>query len=84
MEQIKMKNNIRKWYVGEYQHDSLGEEINEDITFMDLFETLDSYGDIYKALGIGDSVIRERVFQKLAEIMEVDYSYIYEQWLLCK
>jgi hypothetical protein len=27
-------------------------------------------------------LIRERVFTKLAEIMEVDYDYIYYQWLL--
>lgn len=84
MKNIKIKNEIKKWYVGEYQNDSLGEEINESVTFEDLFNTLDSYGDVYKLLGVGDSVIRERVFEKLAEIIEVDYNYIYEQWLLCK
>lgn len=80
------KNNIKikDWYVKEYATDELGENINENITFEDLFNTLDNYGDVYKLLGVGDSVIRERVFEKLAEIMEVDYDYIYEQWLKCK
>ena len=43
---------------------------------------LDTYKDIYEVVGVGDSVIRERIFVKLAEIMEVDYDYIYNQWLL--
>ena len=28
-----------------------------------------------------DTIVRERIFIKLAEIMNVDYDYIYEQWL---
>lgn len=73
---------VRDWYLLEYPADHLGEEINESITFMDLFHVLDRYQDVYEFLGAVDSVIRERVFTKLAEIMEVDYSYIYDQWLL--
>ena len=55
--------------------------INNKITFEDLFIVLDTYKDVYEALNVWDSVIRERVFGKLAEIMKVDYDYIYEQWL---
>lgn len=75
---------VKQWYLENYASDELGQEINENITFKDIFETLDSYGDVYETLGVGDSVIRERVFIKLAEIMEVDYDYIYNQWLLGK
>lgn len=78
------KEKIKEWYLKEYPNDQLGNEINEKITFLDVFETLDSYGDVYELIGIGDSVIRERTFLKLAEIMQVEYNYIYEQWLLCK
>jgi len=59
--------------------------MNENATFEGLFETLDSYKDVYEYIfnnGYGDSVVRERVFSKLASIMDVDYSEVYEQWLL--
>ena len=49
------------------------------------FEVLDAYEDVYVYLGEGiDSVIRERIFQELADIAEVDYEYIYDQWLLAE
>ena len=76
-----MKTKIKEWYIKEYPTDELGMEINNDITFDDLFVVLDTYKDVYKALNVLDSLIRERVFCKLAEIMNVDYDYIYSQWL---
>lgn len=78
---ITKKTKIKEWYVNKYPTDELGTEINNEITFEDLFVVLDTYKDVYKALGVGDSIIRERVFDKLAKIMQVDYNYIYEQWL---
>lgn len=72
---------IRDWYMSEYD-DPLGEEIDETVTFLDLFEALDHYRDVYDVIGVGDSVIRERCFCKLSEIMECDYDYIYDQWLM--
>lgn len=77
------KSLVKEWYIKEYSTDDLGREINEEITFYDIFYALDRYKDIYEILGVEDSVIRERVFQKLADIMKVEYNYIYEQWLLC-
>lgn len=76
--------NIKKWYKKEYPDDNEAKELKNDTTFKGLFEALDSYKNVYNYLGDGiDSVIRERCFQKLAEIMQVEYSYIYDQWLLC-
>lgn len=77
------KSLVKEWYIKEYSTDDLGREINEEITFYDIFYALDRYNDIYEVLGVEDSVIRERVFQKLADIMKVEYNYIYEQWSLC-
>jgi len=37
--------------------------------------------DMYAEMGTADSVIRERCFEKLAEIMNVEYSVIYDKWL---
>lgn len=75
-------SKVKEWYLKEYSTDELGKEIKDDITFYDIFYALDTYKDIYETIGVGDSVIRERIFMKLAEIMKVDYNYIYNQWLL--
>lgn len=75
------KTRIKDWYCKEYPTDELGVEINSEITFEDLFIMLDTDKDIYEALGVGDSIIRERVFDKLADIMKVDYDYIFDKWL---
>lgn len=79
-----METNIKKWYLENYSSDELGQEIDEKATFYDLFYTLDREKDIYELLGDIDSIIRERVFEKLAEIMDCSYNYIYEQWLRTK
>lgn len=74
-----MKTKIKEWYIKEYPTDELGVEIDDDVTFEDLFESLDK--NVYETLGVGDSIVRERVFDKLAKVMNVDYDYIYKQWL---
>lgn len=77
----KAQEKIKTWYNTTY-NDDLGQEIKDDVTFYGLFETLDRHKDVYEYLGENiDGIVRERIFEKLAEIMEVDYNYIYEQWL---
>lgn len=72
---------IKEWYRETYPTDDLGKEIKDGVTFMNLFETLDAKEDVYKTLNVNDSVVRERCFKKLAEIMNTDYEYVYNQWL---
>ena len=74
--------NIRDYYVRNFPSDELGIEINSKATFEGLFRVLDNYGDVYHYIGVADSLIRERCFEKLAEIMGVDYNEIYNQWLM--
>ena len=81
---VLAEDKVKDWYCKEYPTDDLGKDIREDITFWDVFDCLDNYMDIYDCLGVWDSIVRERVFAKLAEIMEVDYNYIYDQYLLTK
>lgn len=81
MEENRLKLNVKEWYRGEYPTDDLVEEIKDTITFEDIFEALDNYRDIYNEIGTTDSLVRERIFNKLATLMEVDYDYIYDQWL---
>ena len=71
---------VKPWYMKEYPDDDMGEDIDDGLTFEDIFQCLDSYDDIYKYIP-GDSIIRERIFSKLAELMDVDYDYVYDQWL---
>lgn len=83
--QCAENTNIKSWYKKDYPDDELGEAINEKITFYDLFETLDRRKSVYKLLGDDiDSIVRERIFEKLANIMDVKYEYIYDQWMLCE
>lgn len=81
MEENRLKLNVKEWYRGEYPTDDLVEEIKDTVTFEDIFEALDNYRDIYNEIGTTDSLVRERIFNKLATLMEVDYDYIYDQWL---
>lgn len=76
-----MNTKIREWYLKNYPTDDLGVEIKENITFNDMLKTLNTCKDVYNALGVTDSIIRERVFEKLSELLEKDYDYIYGLWL---
>lgn len=76
--------NIKQWYQATYPTDEFSDYISDKPSFEDLFNLLDNYGEFYSFMftdGFVDSVIRERIFSKLAEIMDVPYVYIYEQWL---
>lgn len=73
---------IKNYYLQNFPTDELGLEINPEATFEGLFETLDRYRDVYEYIGVHDSLVRERVFEKLAEVMEVPYNEVYEQWMI--
>ena len=72
---------IKEWYMENYTTDDLGQEINEKATFEDLFKALENNTDIYDLIGVGDSVIRERLFKELASIKGIKYNDIYNMWL---
>lgn len=76
-----MKQKIRKWYMSEYPTDDLGAYINSKVTFSDVLNGMRKKIDFYNILGAGDSIVRERVFQKMSEILDCDYNYIYRIWL---
>lgn len=82
---INEKTNVREWYIETYPDDrEMGETLNEETTFYDVFYALDTYEDVYDVIGgDADSVVRERVFEALAKIMNTDYEEIYDQWLKC-
>ncbi|MBQ8082245.1 MAG: hypothetical protein IJ240_10175 [Clostridia bacterium] len=77
-----METSVRDWYTATFPEDDLGPDMNMELTFQGLFDALDSYQDVYKTLGVGDSLVRERCFEELAQIIGTEYSYIYDQWLM--
>lgn len=73
-------NNIKEWYKATYKDDELGDCIN-DVSWSDLWAGLCKGTEVYDILGVGDSVVRERVFEELADILECDYNVVYCTWL---
>jgi hypothetical protein len=72
---------IREFYLANYPSDDLGLELNETPTFAGLLNQLIVGGDVYRYIGVGDSIIRERLFERLAEELNVKYDYVYNLWL---
>lgn len=73
--------NIREFYVKNYPTDDLGMSINPKATFAGLLNQLIVNGDVYEYIYVYDSIVRERLFERLAEELEVSYEYVYKLWL---
>ena len=74
--------NIREYYVEAFPTDELGIEINPSATFEVLVDVLNNYGDVYQYIGVSDSIVRERCFEKLSELTNTEYDVIYDLWLM--
>ena len=72
---------VREWYVAAFPNDELGWEINADATFDGVQKAVDEGADVYALLEVNDSLIRERVFDKLSDITGVPYDDIFEKWV---
>ena len=69
------------WYRNKYPTDECGGDIREGLTFGDLWDCLKTGADFYACSGAYDSVVRERLFEKLAEIFNVTYDFVYGMWM---
>ena len=76
-----MDRKIKDWYVSEFPHDDLGYEIRKGATFQGVVDVMRRRGDLYGYIGVDDSVIRERIFDKIAGIMGIPYDAIYDLWI---
>jgi hypothetical protein len=72
---------IREYYLTKYPTDELGVELNETPTFAGLLNQLIVGGDVYRYIGVADSIVRERLFERLAEELNVKYDYVYDLWI---
>jgi len=73
--------NIREFYVKNYPSDDLGSGIYAEATFDGLGKTLINCHDVYEYLNVYDSIVRERLFEKLSLILNCEYEVVYNQWL---
>ena len=73
--------NLKEFYLKKYPTDDMGSEINEKATFTGLYHNMLLNKDIYVYIGANDSVVRERIFQKLADLIHMPYKFIYDLWL---
>ena len=73
--------NIKQFYLKNYPTDELGIELKDDTNFTGLLNELITNNDVYEYIGVGDSIIRERLFMELSEILKCSYDYVYNLWL---
>lgn len=73
--------NIREFYLNNYPTDELGFEINPNATFTGLVTELFGGHDVYEYIGVGDSLVRERLFEELAGQLNRPYEFVYNLWL---
>jgi len=76
------QSTIQSWYLNTFLDDAEGVSLKRNITFAQAYNCLVSKDDFYEFIGIADTIIRERIFEKIAELYEIDYSVVYNQWLL--
>ena len=73
-------DSVHVWYRSAFPEDGLGEKIDPDLTFREAEKAVALGGGFYDALGVGDSVVRERVFGEIARRDGIDYGDVYEAW----
>lgn len=76
--------NIREYYMENYPTDELGVEINENATLEGLYAVLTIGGDVYEYIGVGDSMIRERLFWAVSQLTSTPYNDLYAKWLMAE
>lgn len=76
-----MKDKVKNWYLLNHADDEMGREIDNRLTFEQLWQGINEGIDVYRLLGVADSYIRENVFAELARRKGVEYNVIYNAWL---
>lgn len=74
----KLEENVREWYTSTFPSDELGADLDGGLSFGDVVDALSKGENIYDVLGVEDSIVRERVFGRLAELQDNSNSEIYD------
>jgi len=75
---------LKEFYIKEYPTDQeIAQGMNPNLTFLDLYHVLiKGKGKcLYDIINVHDSVVRERLFEKLSSLLNESYSYVYDLWL---
>jgi len=65
----ELNKKIKDWYIKNYPTDDLGQEINDRITFRGFWALTSQNYTPYEVLDVYDSVVRERVEEKVSAIL---------------
>lgn len=78
---LSKEHCVRTWYKDTYPDDELGDDIEGNLKWTDLLERMRCGEEVYVIIGVSDSLVRERVFRHLSELLAVPYDVIYYLWL---
>lgn len=73
--------NLKDFYTKNYPTDGAADMLYDNTTFGGLLWTIVKGNDVYKYMGVGDSIVRERLFSRLAQFLNKDYNYVYKIWM---
>lgn len=78
-----MNELVKDFYAKTYPTDDMVIDMNGNITFQQVLnELIKGNGDnFYELIGASDSLVRERVFLGLSEVMGLEYEHIFKLWL---
>ncbi len=76
---MSLDRDIKCWYVSAYPCDAEGETLFYNRTFRELNRQLPN---VYEYTGCLDSLVRERIFNELARLLNVNYNDVYKRWLM--
>ena len=74
------QQQIKAFYIACFNDEKGGQELKA-VTFGELLQALKNGIEFYSYSGACDSIVRERLFILLANILDKKYSYIYDLWL---
>lgn len=75
-----LQQQIKAFYIACFNDEKGGQELKA-VTFGELLQALENGVDVYSFTGACDSIVRERLFILLANILGKKYSYVYDLWL---
>ena len=76
---FNMNDKIKNWYVYLYPtDDEMAENIPTRLTFNEFYERLGEE-NAYEILNVGDSIVRERVFLAVSQMLGIDYEELWDR-----
>ena len=70
-------DDIREWYIESFPTDSLGKDIKKGLTPRKVWKRIKNGEDIDEILGVGDSILRNHVINRMSYVLGLSYDTIY-------